>query len=330
MNAMALRRYIERYSRITANDIPDIAAAMRKIVMQNIQDKQMQTIMILALLDNGRIYGIAEGNNFKVDSPIPPQLTGYKTVCCVGAFGSDGGQGCELSDKYYARTKDIRQTFSKVFSDMSNNGIGGSHVDLYQLDIRKQTISRYSVPITESGIEYVSAMATLGAGSYIDWGRVNSDPVATNADATANTAVNMASSANTAATNAANNIKKLVDGSYSGGTFIDGKNVVAPYITGGKIVGTEIIGGTIRGGRYYNSDTDGYAYLDVGNKQYGDFNFYGNNGARNVFRIYDAIDYSSFYGQGVKFLDVGHSTARPQGAWNFSDATVTGLTAVFA
>lgn len=255
--ALAVRQYIEQLPRLTEDRIAGIAAQMGRVAMDEqglLPNRETRIVLLMVLLDTGRIYGISENNHFVIEHPEPPPFTEtFRSHCCVGVLDEDGGKGRMLAKKYFAETSDVLKTYAGVYSDMSSNNVGG-YVDVYQLNIAEQTITRHKVEITEGQIEYVEFLhpvphAQMGAGSYINWNQVNSDPLTEDA-------YDLADSASDAATNAVNNIKKLANGSYTGGTFIDGKSISAPYITGGRITGVEIIGGYIKSNSTIDVTTD--------------------------------------------------------------------------
>lgn len=93
----------------------------------------------------------------------------------------------------------------------------------------------------------VSGNITLGAGSYINWNEVNSDPDTASALSAANGASSTASSALSTA-------QQIANGTYSGGTFISGKAIYSPTIGGanatftGTISASNVVGSFIKGG----------------------------------------------------------------------------------
>ena len=113
------------------------------------------------------------------------------------------------------------------------------------------------------------------------------------------------------------------------------------YITSTEITETTIssptvVGGTIKGAVYAN--TKGKAYFTIGadtdnpNGYYGDFAIYSKSNSREwqIFKIYDSIGTSilSLYGNECMYSE--GSATYPTGNWDFSDATVTGLSGVTA
>jgi hypothetical protein len=234
-NAVNTRRYIESLTVITPNALSDIAAQMRVITKEgrSYTDKNVKTAIIGVMLDSGRVFGINENNDFVVETPINPNLRGFKTICCVGVDNDYAARGHGLAEKH-RNIQSIPEIFSRVYSELSCNGIGG-HVDLYQLNVKTQAIKKYHVSITEHDIEYIIAHATMTNGS-INWGNVNSDPVATNAANTANNALTAANNANSNATAASDLARRIANGTFSGGTFINGREIYSPTIRANNFV----------------------------------------------------------------------------------------------
>lgn len=107
---------------------------------------------------------------------------------------------------------------------------------------------------------------------------------------------------------------------------IDGGQIKADTI----IANVGIASAKIMGGRFYN--TAGAAYLEVGGTTQGDMTLWG-SGSNQVFRIYDTVGGISMSSYGVPILEVFSATGDniyPQSNWDFSGATVTGITASFA
>lgn len=251
-NALSIRKYIESFPKITQESIYKISSMLKDITKEDhIIDptNEIKTVLIMALLDNGRVYGMSEIHDFAIENPIIPELTDFKSVCCIGIYDEDSNRGNALSNKYYAETKDVIKTYQKVYSDLSSNGVGG-HVTLYQLDIKNQTIIKYIADISESGIEYINASAIMNGGS-IGWDYVNSDPKTTQANT---------------------DINRIVNGKYVGGTFIDGTRVASPTIEGGTMTAVTINGSTINGAKINiagNSNDSYFRVYDNNNNLYG-------------------------------------------------------------
>ena len=133
-----------------------------------------------------------------------------------------------------------------------------------------------------------------------------------------------------AAKGASDDVLALAKGEYTkaGKTFISKDNIYSPNITGG----------TISGAMYYDENRQGY--MDISNTRPGWFEF-GNGGeARsggrfllNIGDNYITMMNGSTEGTSMllRMYDGGLSTARTlmYGAWDFTRATVTGLTAKF-
>ena len=114
------------------------------------------------------------------------------------------------------------------------------------------------------------------------------------------------------------------------GTTISGKTLSGGTISGGTISGATITGGfissdtNVRAGKYQN--ITGTCYFEVGDSSYGDFRFKG-NGNNYVFEVLDNVDSTLFSAFGRTFLQYSSAVFKtlPHGKWDFSDATVTGL-----
>lgn len=100
-------------------------------------------------------------------------------------------------------------------SMLKNGGSGSSsgyqftskYLDLYGLTIRNSSTNAITFQVASNGAVTVNGAITMGAGSYINWPNVNSDP----------------------------DIARLANGQYNGGTFIDGNTVYSPTIEGGTL-----------------------------------------------------------------------------------------------
>ncbi len=102
------------------------------------------------------------------------------------------------------------------------------------------------------------------------------------------------------------------------------KGNVNTYIDEFLVASPTIKGGVVLGGRFY--DDDGLAYFEIGDNGYGDFTVYSRSGGMS-FQVYDeigSIAYKSYNKTWLLYNDY-YSRAVPQGTWNFSSATVTGL-----
>lgn len=135
-------------------------------------------------------------------------------------------------------------------------------------------------------------------------------------------------------------LKELADGNYEGGAFINGNTVAAPNIIGGYISGVEIAGGA-----YYDPDKQMYLTIDPIKTQNGyiisgSLNLYINYGKSTtpqfgkLFQLYYDTGCLTLSAQGTSYMMFQGGKAYPEGDWDFSNATVTGLsvggaTAVF-
>jgi len=122
------------------------------------------------------------------------------------------------------------------------------------------------------------------------------------------------------ATTASGNIAKLANGTYIGGTFITGKSISSPYIEGGKIEGIDIIGS------YFKGSGANSAYIMIGaeNGIYGDLRLCRGSGGI-AFQIHDNAGNVFLGANGGQMLATTGSNTVAYGAWDFSDATVTGV-----
>jgi len=228
-DALTIRRYIETLPKITAEGITLIADKLKSIVTANrlrYPSGNVKTVLLVALLDTGRVCGITEANGFLVESPTPPRLEGFRSICCIGAVDNDGSRGCELADKYFAETQNVHEVFSRVYHDFSSNGIGG-RVDLFQLDIENQKIIKHTLPLQEQGIEYVDGNITMNSGS-INWANINES--ASTAYKNANAANQAANEAYNRAIDAESVARRIAAGEFAGGSFINGREIFSPTI----------------------------------------------------------------------------------------------------
>ncbi len=110
-----------------------------------------------------------------------------------------------------------------------------------------------------------------------------------------------------------------------GQTVINGANIKT-----GKIDAIDIYGSKFYG-PYDPDSTYGPGYIKVsGSGNFADLQLYRGGGTHPVFKIMDYPYYRDWLcGNGsltpTSFLQTGAGTASPQGSWNFSNATVTGL-----
>lgn len=175
---------------------------------------------------------------------------------------------------------------------------------------------------------------------FISWGSVtgteeidqqiqDAQDAANNAQSNAEYALSLAEGASDDAVAAANAVKKLANGTYTGYTFIDGTNIISPHISGGTITGIEVYGGA-----YYN--LDGSYMMEIGDSD-GNFAFtfgrvVNSKISTPIFTAYDGdAGFVGLSGKEYNFLTVDASwkQAIPQGTWDFSESTVTGITATF-
>jgi hypothetical protein len=115
---------------------------------------------------------------------------------------------------------------------------------------------------------------------------------------------------------------------YIKSTYIDATTVQSPTIVGGTISGMYIYGSEFHG------EGANSAYIKVGSSSgLGDIRLYRGGTSTPVFWIYDGIDGISFMsnlgnGSQTAFLMSRGTATYAYGTWNFSGATVTGLSAV--
>lgn len=99
------------------------------------------------------------------------------------------------------------------------------------------------------------------------------------------------------------------------------------------IQGARIEGATIYGGAFY--DLNGKTKLVLNpqdsTSSVADLILYGSGtGTTEVFKVYDHMGSVSLYGYGTEMLVAGRGEIHPQNIWDFSNATVKGVHAVFA
>lgn len=173
---------------------------------------------------------------------------------------------------------------------------------------------------------------TINKGS-ISWGAVTGtdeiDNRIQNAQDAADDAYSEASSVNS-------NLLKLVQGKYSTpkSTFIDGTTVKSPTIEAGTITGAKIYGSDIYGGAFYDLNGKSKLVLNPGkdSADVADLVLYGGgDGAEIAFSIYDDIGAVTLSGYGVPSMKISSTTGETHavGTWNFSNAKVKGVTAIF-
>lgn len=137
-----------------------------------------------------------------------------------------------------------------------------------------------------------------------------------------------------------NNIKAaLQKASGVSSAYLTMDEIGAPEIYGGKIYGGQIAGSSILGGAFYNDSRK--ARLELGDPlsggSWGGLTLYGgHDGDRKLFEVYDSdMDSVSLSGGGAHFMTVKNeysdgASVEAEGTWDFSNAKVTGVTAVFA
>jgi hypothetical protein len=129
------------------------------------------------------------------------------------------------------------------FQDPSGNSMlrnmgSGSRLDYKftadYLELRGLTIRNSANLVTfqidSNGNVSMQGNLTLGAGSYINWNQVNTDPATTAAANAASAAQTAANNAASSASNAENIARQIANGTFSGGTFIDRTRIYSPEI----------------------------------------------------------------------------------------------------
>lgn len=164
-----------------------------------------------------------------------------------------------------------------------------------------------------------SGNVTIKSGK-ISWGAVTGTDAIDQKIENAQTTANNASSA---AEDAADDVYKLAHGQYG-----EAKAPSVTFITGTKISAPTIEAGKFYGSAYYN--IEGGAKLQLDGGAYGDFVIYRANGDK-TFRIFDAVDTVAFSSLSENpFLQINNKDlVQLYGTWDFSHATVNGLTATF-
>lgn len=208
-------------------------------------------------------------------------------------------------------------------SMMSNYKFTSDYLSLYGLEILNDS-DEQTLYIDSDGNITMKGSITLGAGSKIQW--ANIDETDSSAYKTANSAYDYAddaydyaddaysyaSSAYTRASNARTLAQNIANGKYSGGTFIDGTSIYAPEI--------------------YSNEFNVFPENDGDNE--GSFNLYAYYGSSlyHFLRIH--------YYESTAPMIIFDSPSNGYAYWNFpvtefsgnidfSDATVTGITAKF-
>lgn len=182
------------------------------------------------------------------------------------------------------------------------------------------TITGVSLDIGNGAFQVDSSGNVIIKSGKISWGAVTGTDAIDQKIENAQTTANNASSA---AEDAADDVYKLAHGQYGEAeapsiTFITGTKISAPTIEAGKFYGSA----------YYN--IEGGAKLQLDGGAYGDFVIYRANGDK-TFRVFDAVDTVAFSSLSENpFLQINNKDlVQLYGTWDFSHATVNGLTATF-
>lgn len=241
-----------------------------------------------------------------------------------------------------------------IFQDSDGNNMmsGGKFTGDY-LDLSGINVGNGNFVVDDSGNVTVKGTIVMGAGSSISWSEIDESgstayknansalSAAESAESTANTAAedaadayNMAYDAEIAAGEAlstaeeAENIaKKIANGTYSGGTFIDGTSIFSPEIYGNEISvlpdpndTSNSEGGFSVWGYFAGTLREMFTirYHDAGSAPTTNLTAWG------VLRINTPTIADS-----IEFEGSSSSPCIIRGFLDFSNATVTGLTAVF-
>lgn len=182
------------------------------------------------------------------------------------------------------------------------------------------TITGVSLDIGNGAFQVDSSGNVTIKSGKISWGAVTGTDAIDQKIENAQTTANNASSA---AEDAADDVYKLAHGQYG-----EAKAPSVTFITGTKISAPTIEAGKFYGSAYYN--IEGGAKLQLDGGTYGDFVIYRANGDK-TFRILDAVDTVAFSSLSENpFLQINNKDlVQLYGTWDFSHATVNGLTATF-
>lgn len=182
------------------------------------------------------------------------------------------------------------------------------------------TITGVSLDIGNGAFKVDSSGNVTIKSGKISWGAVTGTDAIDQKIENAQTTANNASSA---AEDAADDVYKLAHGQYG-----EAKAPSVTFITGTKISAPTIEAGKFYGSAYYN--IEGGAKLQLDGGTYGDFVIYRANGDK-TFRILDAVDTVAFSSLSENpFLQINNKDlVQLYGTWDFSHATVNGLTATF-
>lgn len=182
------------------------------------------------------------------------------------------------------------------------------------------TITGVSLDIGNGAFQVDSSGNVTIKSGKISWGAVTGTDAIDQKIENAQTTANNASSA---AEDAADDVYKLAHGQYG-----EAKAPSVTFITGTKISAPTIEAGKFYGSAYYN--IEGGAKLQLDGGAHGDFVIYRANGDK-TFRIFDAVDTVAFSSLSENpFLQINNKDlVQLYGTWDFSHATVNGLTATF-
>lgn len=182
------------------------------------------------------------------------------------------------------------------------------------------TITGVSLDIGNGAFQVDSSGNVTIKSGKISWGAVTGTDAIDQKIENAQTTANNASSA---AEDAADDVYKLAHGQYG-----EAKAPSVTFITGTKISAPTIEAGKFYGSAYYNIEGGAKMQLDGGT--YGDFVIYRANGDK-TFRVFDAVDTVAFSSLSENpFLQINSKDLiQLYGTWDFSHATVNGLTATF-
>lgn len=299
-------------------------------------------------LDNSVILQFAKMTNDDEESNIESTVYGHVVESneeyMVMIDGAEGATPISTTATVKAGERvivKIKNHEAIVTGNQSNPSIGA-----FELDELGNVI--FSTCVTFEGLE--NGTTTIDGGCIktgtidadrlnltgaITWDNLTSDTqnAITEAQSSADSANSLASSAQTTANNAYNLASTAYDiadnitlPSYIKNTYIDGTQVSSPVVRGGVIGGARF------------SNLDGTTWLEVGvdsagalddayalslfNSEYGE--------ANALFGIYKGdygwITLSALDGFDIMSISGGNSEVHPFGTWDFSDATITGVT----
>ena len=111
---------------------------------------------------------------------------------------------------------------------------------------------------------------------------------------------------------------------YIKSTYIDFNQVSSP-----QIKGNFILGGEVAGGSFWDSNKSSKLVLS-NDGRHSDMTYSRADGDE-LFKIYDGIDHSAMYlnGMNMGHTGVDHATFHANGTWDFSNATIKGLKVTF-